>query len=105
VGGRRWDLRFHSGETLALPEGTSRASRALGRFAAMDRKSQLLGRGFARFDMRIAGTLTVRVTSEPGSIVPADGQPMAVQPAPVQAAPARPVARPPADVPPTAETI
>jgi cell division protein FtsQ len=70
VGGRRWDVRFHSGETLALPEGSEKAAEALVHFAEMDRKSQLLGRGFARFDMRIPGKLIVRVSREPGSIVP-----------------------------------
>src|SRR3546814_5554445 len=29
VGGRRWDIRFRSGETLALPEGERAAIRAL----------------------------------------------------------------------------
>src|SRR3712207_5157394 len=48
VGGRRWDLRFQSGEVLALPEGQDRAQRALVRFARMDKMTQLLGRGFAR---------------------------------------------------------
>lgn len=70
IGGRRWDLRFHSGETLALPEGEEAAARALARFSEKDRKSQLLGRGFVRFDMRVPGKLIVRVSREPGSIVP-----------------------------------
>jgi cell division protein FtsQ len=70
VGGRRWDVRFTSGETLALPEGESSAARALARFSDMDRKSQLLGRGLVRFDMRVPGKLIVRVSREPGSIVP-----------------------------------
>jgi hypothetical protein len=30
----------------------------------------LLGRGFSRFDMRIPGKFTVRVSNEPGSVVP-----------------------------------
>jgi cell division protein FtsQ len=100
VGGRRWDLRFHSGETLSLPEGDAQSVRALRRFADMDRKNQLLGRGFAKFDMRIAGKFIVRVSREPGSIVPAEQQ---AAPAPT---PAAPVAPPPTgDVTPTAETI
>jgi cell division protein FtsQ len=97
VGGRRWDLRFHSGETLALPEGPDKAARALIHFADMDRKTQLLGRGFVRFDLRVPGKMIVRVSREPGSIVPA-------QPAPVPAAPPSPPA-PTGDVPPTSETI
>lgn len=94
VGGRRWDLRFHSGETLALPEGPEAASGALTRFAALDRKSQLLGRGFVRFDLRIPGKMIVRVTREPGSILPSE-------PAPPR--PAVPV--PTGDPADTAETI
>jgi cell division protein FtsQ len=70
VGGRRWDLRFQSGEVLALPEGQESAQKALVKFARMDRMTQLLGRGFARFDMRIPGKFIVRVSRTPGSTVP-----------------------------------
>jgi cell division protein FtsQ len=70
IGGRRWDLRFHSGEVLALPEGPEASRDALLHFARMDRATQLLGRGFVRFDMRIPGKLIVRVSREPGSSVP-----------------------------------
>ena len=70
VGGRRWDLRFQSGEMLALPEGHQAAEKALVRFARMDKSTQLLGRGLVRFDMRIPGRFTVRVSNEPGSVVP-----------------------------------
>lgn len=52
IGDRRWDVRFQSGETLALPEGESEAQRALTKFARMDGSQRLLGRGFLRFDMR-----------------------------------------------------
>ena len=61
VGERRWDLRFRSGETLALPEGELPAATALGKFEALDAKTGLLGKGFARFDMRLPGRMTVRV--------------------------------------------
>lgn len=71
VGGRRWDLRFQTGELLALPEGDEAALRAISEFARRDQQAQLLGRGFARFDMRIPGRMIVRVSREPGSIVPA----------------------------------
>jgi len=71
IGGRRWDLRFHSGELLALPEGDAEARRALARFAQMDQAKQLLGKGFVRFDMRIPGKFVIRVSNEPGSSVPA----------------------------------
>lgn len=71
VGGRRWDLRFQSGETLALPEGQDRAAKALIHFARMDQSAQLLGRGLVRFDMRVPGKMIVRISDEPGSTVPA----------------------------------
>jgi cell division protein FtsQ len=63
VGGRRWDVRFKSGETLALPDTPAAATAAFKRFAKMeaslgeDRK--LLGGRFARFDMRLPGRMTV----------------------------------------------
>lgn len=90
VGGRRWDLRFHSGETLALPEGGEPAGEALARFAAMDRKSQLLGRGFARFDLRVPGKMFVRVSRQPGSIVPDEPAPAPSAASPVPAGEAAP---------------
>ena len=71
VGGRRWDVRFQTGEVLALPEGGEAERRAILKFARMDQQTQLLGRGFVRFDMRIPGRFIVRVSREPGSIVPA----------------------------------
>lgn len=61
VGNRRWDLRFQSGETLALPEGEKEAAAALVKFARMDGVERLLGRGFVRFDMRIPDKFVVRV--------------------------------------------
>ncbi len=69
VGGRRWDIRFQTGETLTLPEGAE-ASRAIVRFARMDQQTQLLGRGFVRFDMRDSRRMVVRVSREPGTSVP-----------------------------------
>ena len=71
IGGRRWDIRFQTGEILALPEGEEQAQNAVAEFARRDQQAQLLGRGFVRFDMRIAGQMIVRVSREPGSIVPA----------------------------------
>ena len=70
VGGRRWDIRFQTGEVLALPEGDDASNRAIRNFARMDQQTQLLGRGFVRFDMRIPGRFIVRVSREPGSSVP-----------------------------------
>jgi cell division protein FtsQ len=61
IGKRRWDLRFQSGETLALPEGEAESAAALVKFARMDGTERLLGRGFVRFDMRIADKFFVRL--------------------------------------------
>ena len=36
----------------------------------MDQAAQLLGRGLVRFDMRVPGKFIVRVSREPGSVVP-----------------------------------
>ena len=69
-GGRRWDVRFQTREELALPEGEEAARRALVRFARMDQQSQMLGRGFVRFDMRDSRRMVVRVSREPGTRVP-----------------------------------
>ena len=52
VGGRRWDLNFQSGETVALPEGGDAAAHALLHFAKGDKESGLLGHGIVRFDLR-----------------------------------------------------
>lgn len=60
IGGRRWDLQFHSGEVLALPEGQQQAQHALVKFARIDANARMLGKGFARFDMRIPDRLVVR---------------------------------------------
>lgn len=66
VGERRWDIRFRSGETLALPEGDKPAIRALKLFAQLDGAQGLLKRGFVRFDMRLPDKMVIRVTDEPG---------------------------------------
>ena len=66
VGGRRWDLRMADGETISLPEGAA-AAEALARFAAIDRETPLLGRGFVRFDLRIPDKMVVRTGNEPGA--------------------------------------
>ena len=67
VGDRRWDLRFQSGETLALPEGAGPARDALATFARKDGTERLLGRGYVHFDMRLPGQLVVRTSREPGA--------------------------------------
>ena len=61
VGGRRWDLNFQSGETVALPEGDDSARTALVKFARADKQSALLGRGMVRFDLRVPGKMIVRL--------------------------------------------
>jgi len=68
VGGRRWDLNFQSGETVALPEGEEAARTALVKFARLDKQTALLGRGIVRFDLRVPGKMTVRL---PHAIEPA----------------------------------
>jgi len=70
VGERRWDIRFQSGELLTLPEGDDQARRAISRFAMMDQQDPLLGRGFARIDMRDPRRTYIRISREPGAIVP-----------------------------------
>jgi cell division protein FtsQ len=72
VGGRRWDLSFQSGETVALPEGTSAAASSLQKFAKLDRSSGLLGRGIVRFDLRIPDKMIVRLARAPGEPVAAE---------------------------------
>lgn len=66
VGGRRWDLNFQSGETVALPEGEEAAKTALQRFAKVDKSDGLLGRGIVRIDLRIPGKMVVRLPRSPG---------------------------------------
>jgi cell division protein FtsQ len=66
VGGRRWDLSFQSGETVALPEGEAAAREALAKFAKADQTNGLLGRGLVRFDLRIPGKMIVRLPRAPG---------------------------------------
>jgi cell division protein FtsQ len=73
VGGRRWDLNFQSGETLALPEGEEAAKAALMKFAGLDKQTGLLGRGIVRFDLRVPGKMIVRLPRAPGE--PLAGEP------------------------------
>jgi len=61
VGDRRWDLLFVSGEKLSLPEGEAASARALARFAAMDSRDRLLGRGYVSFDLRDPTKLVLRM--------------------------------------------
>jgi len=68
VGNRRWDLRFDTGETLALPEGDMLAAAALVNFARLDGINRLLGRDIARFDMRDPDRLVMRMPK--GQVIP-----------------------------------
>lgn len=68
IGNRRWDLQFQSGEVLALPEGDAAAAKALLRFARIDGVRRLLGRGFARFDMRDPKKFVARIKREQQTI-------------------------------------
>lgn len=85
IGERRWDVRFQSGETLALPEGAEEGQRALVRFARMDGAQRLLGRGFLRFDMRDPTRFVARVDRQVHAI---DGS--AAEAAPTPAPPPAP---------------
>ncbi|MEP7349972.1 MAG: cell division protein FtsQ/DivIB [Sphingorhabdus sp.] len=60
IGNRRWDLKFKSGETLALPEGEKQAAEALVNFARMDGISRLLGRDIIHFDLRDPSRMYLR---------------------------------------------
>lgn len=68
IGGRRWDLSFQTGETIALPEGDLPARQALAKFAKIDRSAGLLGRGLVRFDMRVPGKMIVRLPGTPQAL-------------------------------------
>jgi cell division protein FtsQ len=59
VGNRRWDVRFKTGEILMLPEGRQQQQSALKAFAELQNGYQLLGRGKARFDMRLGDRMFV----------------------------------------------
>ena len=75
VGQRRWDLHFQGGEILSLPEGEAEARAAIERFASMDQRDSLLGRGFARIDMRDPRRAYIWISRQPGARVPEPTQP------------------------------
>jgi cell division protein FtsQ len=58
VGNRRWNLTFDTNEVLELPEDNAAA--ALVKFAELDGRDRLLGRGFLRFDMRDPSRMVIR---------------------------------------------
>jgi len=96
IGGRRWDLTFATGETLALPEGEAEARAALQRFVQLASEGHLFDGRFVRFDMRIGGQMTVQRRTALPAGTPQNGVP-AVAPA-RPARPGQPAATPPADL-------
>lgn len=69
IGGRRWDVRFQSGEVLMLPEGDKAARDAFALFARKDSEARLLGQGIVWFDMRVPDRMVVRMSRQPGAKV------------------------------------
>ncbi len=61
VGNRRWNLTYRTGQVLALPQGEERAAAALIDFALADGRYRLIGGKVARFDMRNAPRIYMRV--------------------------------------------
>lgn len=80
VGNRRWDVRFQTGEVLALPEGAEAAGEAFANFARMDGVNRLLGRGIVRFDMRNRDRMVMRPGREGALDQTAIGAPAAAGP-------------------------
>lgn len=61
VGNRRWNLKFGTGQVLALPEGDQQSSSALMAFARLDGVNRLLGGRVVAFDMRAPDRIYFRV--------------------------------------------
>lgn len=73
IGNRRWDLKFKSGETLALPEGEDAAAEAFLNFARMDGTRRLLGRKvkpILYFDFRDPARAYFRMAPKPEPVKP-----------------------------------
>lgn len=73
IGNRRWDLKFRSGETLALPEGEDAAAEAFLNFARMDGTRRLLGRKASPiiyFDFRDPARAYFRMAPKPEPVKP-----------------------------------
>lgn len=81
IGNRRWDIRFHTGETLMLPEGEEAAHEAIATFARMDGVNRLLGRNMLRFDMRNRDRMAMRPRPEGTVDVPSSAMRAAAEPA------------------------
>ncbi|MBA3054707.1 MAG: FtsQ-type POTRA domain-containing protein [Sphingomonadales bacterium] len=61
VGNRRWNLKFGTGQVLALPQGEQPSANALMAFARLDGVNRLLGGRVAAFDMRAPDRIYFRV--------------------------------------------
>lgn len=61
VGNRRWNLKFGTGQVLALPEGGKQSANSLMAFARLDGVNRLLGGRVAAFDMRASDRIYFRV--------------------------------------------
>jgi cell division protein FtsQ len=66
IGNRRWNLTFHTGQVLALPEGERESASALVTFARLDGTNRLLGGKVTAFDMRAKDRVYLRVPDEEG---------------------------------------
>jgi cell division protein FtsQ len=68
VGGRRWDLHFDNGVSVALPEEDAAA--AWHKLAALERSEGILERAVELIDMRLPDRLTVRLAPGEGPKTP-----------------------------------
>ncbi|MCJ2185532.1 cell division protein FtsQ/DivIB [Novosphingobium beihaiensis] len=66
IGNRRWNLTFHTGQVLALPEGDRESASALVTFARLDGTNRLLGGKVTAFDMRAKDRIYMRIPDEEG---------------------------------------
>lgn len=82
ISGRRWDIRFKTGETLSLPEGEEPALTAIRKFADISQRRRLLGSNFLRFDMRLGDRMIVQLRNVPDQKAPAAATAPAPTPAP-----------------------
>ena len=75
LGNRRWNLKFKTGQVLALPEGARTSKEALVQFARMDGQNRLLGGKVATFDMRAPPRIFMRVPGRNGRVELDGGNP------------------------------
>jgi len=61
IGNRRWNIKFTTGQVLALPQGEEKAAAALITFAQMEGVNQLLGGKAVAFDMRNPDRVYMRI--------------------------------------------